>query len=223
MVLGLSILLMELDHYHVFACILLIISSTSSSVISSNCGGLFDTGLYLGWSFKSSCILLIFDIKRLQIPLWVHHWFYYLVVDFVLLVQLVHLPDYIVSLYLFHNLLPCCWLFQLLLFLVVSILILPWWMLILYFQFCIFCRSSPFFSWTAYTPSPHLWTMVLICKHSVALSELELLHQGPWIVPYQTVPLNHLDHHHRWNSPCVGCWCPWAYDMIEPSLLYVVI
>ena len=117
--------------------------------------------------------------------------------DFGLLVWLVHLPGYRVSLHLFHTQLLCCSLFQFLLFLVAAcILILPWWMLILYYQFCIFSRSSPFFSWTACTPSPHLWTMVLICKQPVALSELELLHPGPWIMPDHAVPLNHLDHHH---------------------------
>ena len=146
--------------------------------------------------------------------------------DFVLLDQLVHLPDYRVSLYLFHTQLLWCSLFQFLLFLVVvCILILPWWMLFLCYQFCIFSRSSPFFSWTACTPSPHLWTMVLICKQSVALSEFELLSQGPWIMPYQFVPPDHLDHYHSlswWNLPCVGCWCLWACDMMEPSLLYLV-
>ena len=48
---------------HVFAAILLMIFSASSSVVSlkqSNLGGLFDKGLYFGWSFNSSCILLIF-------------------------------------------------------------------------------------------------------------------------------------------------------------------
>ena len=45
---------------HIFAAILLMIFSTSSSVFSlnqSNLGGLFDNGLYFRWSFNSSCIL----------------------------------------------------------------------------------------------------------------------------------------------------------------------
>ena len=52
---------------HVFAAILLMIFSTSSSAISlkqSNLGGLFDKGLYFGWSFNSSQILLILAIKN---------------------------------------------------------------------------------------------------------------------------------------------------------------
>ena len=51
----------------VFAAILLMIFSTSSSAISlkqSNLGGLFDEGLYFGWSFNSSQILLILAIKN---------------------------------------------------------------------------------------------------------------------------------------------------------------